>query len=294
VENGKKIVVVFSGDIGRYDQPILNDPNTPVAKQIDLLICECTYGDRDHEPGNPAQLLADVVNRVAGRGGSIVIPAFAIGRTQTFMYYLRQLENEKKIPRLPVYIDSPMALSATDLYLKHTEDHDLDYAKLEGHDGKGDPLNVHEFHLSRTVDQSKAINNVKTPCIIVSASGMITGGRVLHHLAQRLPDARNAVILAGFQAEGTRGRALQDGAKSIRLFNEDVRVNAEIVRMGQFSAHAGKSELLRWLGTLQAVPGKTYLTHGEPVAAQSLQAAIGGKFPWKATVAKYLETIEIA
>jgi metallo-beta-lactamase family protein len=292
-ENGKKIVVIFSGDIGRYDQPILNDPNTPAAKLIDLLICESTYGDRDHEPGNPAQMLADVVNRVAGRGGSIVIPAFAIGRTQTFMYYLRQLENEKKIPRLPVYIDSPMAISATDLYLKHTEDHDLDYAKLEGHDGKGDPLNVHEFHLSRTVDQSKAINNVKTPCIIVSASGMITGGRVLHHLAQRLPDARNAVILAGFQAEGTRGRALEEGAKSIRLFNEDVPVNAEIVKMGQFSAHAGKSELLRWLSALQAAPGKTYLTHGEPIAAQALQAAIGSRFPWKATVAKYLETIEI-
>lgn len=292
-ENGKKIVVVFSGDIGRYDQPILNDPATPTTKQIDLLLCESTYGDRDHEAGDPAQLLADVVNRVAQRGGSIVIPAFAIGRTQTFMYYLRQLENDKKIPRLPVYIDSPMALSATNLYLKHKEDHDLDYTKLEGSDGKGDPLNVHEFHLSRTVDQSKAINNVKTPCIIVSASGMISGGRVLHHLAQRLPDERNAVILAGFQAEGTRGRALQEGARSLRLYGEDVPVNAEVVKMGQFSAHAGKSELLRWLGGLQGAPKQTYLIHGEPTAAQGLQRATADKFPWKATVAKYLETIQI-
>lgn len=292
-EAGKKIVIVFSGDIGRYDQPILNDPSTPATKQIDLLLCESTYGDREHEQGDPAQLLAELVYRVAKRGGSIVIPAFAIGRTQTFMYYLRQLENEQKIPRLPVYIDSPMALSATDLYLKHVEDHDLDYTKLVGADGKGDPLNVHEFHLTRTVDQSKAINNVKTPCIIVAGSGMITGGRVLHHLMRRLPDARNAVILAGFQAEGTRGRALEEGAKFLRLYGEDVPVNAEIVKMGQFSAHAGKSELLRWLTQLQTTPKQTYLTHGEPAAAQALQSAIAEKFPWKATVAKYLETIEV-
>jgi metallo-beta-lactamase family protein len=292
-ENGKKIVIVFSGDIGRYDQPILKDPSTPAAKQIDLLLCESTYGDREHEQGDPAQLLAEVVYRVAKRGGSIVIPAFAIGRTQTFMYYLRQLENEQKIPRLPVYIDSPMALSATDLYLKHVEDHDLDYTKLAGADGKGDPLNVHEFHLTRTVDQSKAINNVKTPCIIVAGSGMITGGRVLHHLMHRLGDARNAVILAGFQAEGTRGRALEEGAKSLRIYGEDIPVNAEVVKMGQFSAHAGKSELLRWLTQLQTAPKQTYLTHGEPAGAQALQSAIAEKFPWKAAVAKYLETIEV-
>jgi metallo-beta-lactamase family protein len=293
-ENGKKIVIIFSGDIGRYDQPILNDPATPATKQIDLLLCESTYGDRNHEPGDPAQLLADIVNRVSRRGGSMVIPAFAIGRTQTFMYYLRQLENQQKIPHLPVYIDSPMALSATDLYLKHKEDHDLDYAEVEGmKEGKGDPLNVHEFHLTRTVDQSKLINNVRTACIIVAGSGMITGGRVLHHLMHRLGDARNAVILAGFQAEGTRGRALEEGAKSLRLYGEDIPVKAEIVRMGQFSAHAGQRELLRWLTALQAAPKQTYLTHGEPVAADALQAAIAAKFPWKATVAKYLETIQI-
>jgi metallo-beta-lactamase family protein len=292
-ENGKKIVVVFSGDIGRYDQPILKDPNTPAASQIDLLLCESTYGDREHEQGDAAQLLAGVVNRVAKRGGSIVIPAFAIGRTQTFMYYLRQLEDQQKIPRLPVYIDSPMALSATDLYLKHKEDHDLDFTREQGSDGRGDPLDVHEFHLSRSVEQSKAINRVKTPCIIVSASGMISGGRVLHHLAQRLPDARNAIILAGFQAEGTRGRALQEGAKTIKIYGQDVPVIAEVVKMGQFSAHAGKSELLRWLGGLQTPPKQTYLIHGEPAAAQALQGAIVNKFAWKAAVARYLETIEI-
>jgi metallo-beta-lactamase family protein len=291
-EGGKKTTVVFSGDIGRYNQPILNDPITPPSN-ADVLICESTYGDREHPEGDAAELLAGIVNRVAKRGGSIVIPAFAIGRTQTFMYYLRQLEDQQRIPRLPVYVDSPMALSATDLYLKHKEDHDLDYAREEGSDGKGDPLDVHEFHLTRTVEDSKAINNVKTPCIIISASGMISGGRVLHHLVQRLPDARNAVILAGFQAQGTRGRALQEGAKSLKIYGQDVPVGAEIVELGQFSAHAGKSELLRWLTELPSPPKQTYLTHGEPVAAQALQAAIQEKFKWKVAVARYLDTVPV-
>lgn len=290
-ESGKKTVIVFSGDIGRYDQPILNDPKTPSTKQIDLLLCESTYGDREHEAGDPLELLGDAVNRVVKRGGSIVIPAFAIGRTQSFMYYLRQLENLQRIPKVPVYVDSPMALSATDLYLKHKEDHDLDFARDERNDG--DPLNVHEFHLARSVEESKQINDVKTPCIIISASGMVTGGRVLHHLAQRLGDARNCVILGGFQAEGTRGRALQDGAKTLSLFGQTVPVLAEIVEMGQFSAHAGKSELLRWLTGLQVPPRQIYLTHGEPAAAQSLQQAITANFKWPAAVARYLDTVTI-
>jgi metallo-beta-lactamase family protein len=292
-ENGRETVIVFSGDIGRYDQPILNSPATPNSN-ADLLLCESTYGDREHETGDPAEQLAAIVNRVAKRGGSIIIPAFAIGRTQTFMYYLRELEDQQRIPKLPVYVDSPMALSATDLYVRHHEDHDIEFTRLEGHDGNGDPLNVHEFHLTRTADESKQINNVKTPCIIVSASGMASGGRVLHHLVQRLPDARNAVILAGFQAQGTRGRALQEGAKTLRLFGEEVPVCAEVVEMGQFSAHAGKSELLRWLAALPAPPKQTYLVHGEPAAAQSLQAAIQEKFQWKAAVARYLETVDLA
>jgi metallo-beta-lactamase family protein len=289
-ENGKKSVVVFSGDVGRYDQPILNDPRTPATEQLDVLLCESTYGDREHEAGDPLELLGDIVNRVVKRGGSIVIPAFAVGRTQTFMYYLRQLEDLQRIPKVPVYIDSPMALSATDLYLKYKEDHDVEFAREENKEG--DPLNVHEFHLTRSVEESKQINNVKT-CIIISASGMVSGGRVLHHLAHRLGDARNCVILGGFQAEGTRGRALQEGAKSLNLLGQAVPVLAEIVEMGQFSAHAGKSELLRWLTGLQLPPKQVYLTHGEPAAAQSLQQAITQNFRWKASVARYLDTVKI-
>lgn len=290
-ENGKKTVVVFSGDIGRYDQPVLNDPTPPVTKQIDVLLCESTYGDREHPDGDPLTLLGDIVNRVVKRGGSIVIPAFAIGRTQTFMYYLNQLEKLQRVPVVPVYVDSPMALSATDLYLKHKEDHDLQFARDE--QNGGDPLNVKGFHLTRTVEESKSINGIKTPCIIVSASGMVTGGRVLHHLANRLGDARNCVILGGFQAEGTRGRALQDGAKTLNIYGQTIPVHAEIVEMGQFSAHAGKSELLRWLAALQTPPKQTYLTHGEPEAAQSLQKAITDKFQWKSAVARYQDTVDL-
>lgn len=286
-ENGRSLVVVFSGDIGRYNQPILNDPATP--PRSDFLVCESTYGDREHQDGSPENALAEVVNRVTKRGGSIVFPAFAIGRTQTLMYYLRQLEVSQRIPRVPVYVDSPMALSATDLYLRHREDHDLEFRKEED-GGAGDPLSVHEFHLTRTVEESKAINDVKTPCIIISASGMASGGRVLHHLAKRLPDKRNAVVLAGFQAEGTRGRALLEGAKTLHIHGDTVPVLAEIVELGQFSAHAGKSELLRWAGGFQTPPRQVWLTHGEPAAAQSLQAAMKAQFGWNVAIAKYLET----
>ena len=290
-EGGKKTVLVMSGDIGRYDQPILNDPVTP--PRADYLVCESTYGDREHAAGSPTDALAEVVNRVAKRGGSIVFPAFAIGRTQTLMFYLRQLEDQQRIPRLPVYIDSPMALSATDLYLKHHEDHDLEFSREEK-DGKGDPLNVHEFHLARSAEESKRINDVTTPCLIVSASGMAMGGRVLHHLARRLPDAKNAVILAGVQAEGTNGRALLQGAKMLRIYGEEVPVLAEIVELGQFSAHAGKSELLRWAAAFSAPPKQTYLTHGEPTAAQALQNAMQAQLRWNVSVARYLDNVEIA
>ncbi|HYL09500.1 MAG TPA: MBL fold metallo-hydrolase [Candidatus Acidoferrales bacterium] len=287
-EGGKPFVVVFSGDIGRYGQPILNDPATP--PRADYLLCESTYGDRDHPSDSPLDALADVVNRVCKRGGSIVIPAFAIGRTQTLMYILRELEEAQRIPHLPVYVDSPMAITATDLYLRHREDHSLEFTREEK---AGDPLNTHEFHLARTVEESKQINTIRTPCIIISASGMVTGGRVLHHLAQRLPDARNAVLLAGFQAEGTGGRALLNGAKTLRIHGEDVPVRAEVVELRQFSAHAGKSELLRWLAGLQAPPKQTFLVHGEPTAATALKTAIEAQMKWNVSVAQYLDSVTV-
>jgi metallo-beta-lactamase family protein len=289
-ENGKKTLVVFSGDLGRYDQPILKDPEPPA--RADFLLCESTYGDRDHPAGSVADKLADVIDRVAKRGGAVVIPSFAVGRTQTLMYYLRQLLSEQKIPGLPVYVDSPMAISVTGIYARHHEDHDADFTNLE-QQGNKDPLDLLEVHMTRSVEDSKKINDLVSPCIILSASGMATGGRILHHLARRLPDSRNAVLLVGFQAEGTNGRALQDGAQYLRLFGKEVPVRAEVVTLDQLSAHAGRSELLRWLSGFNAPPRQTFMVHGEPNALDALRAGIVTRFHWPVTVPAYLQSFDL-
>jgi metallo-beta-lactamase family protein len=289
-ENGRQTLVVFSGDLGRYGDPILNDPEPPT--HADFLLCESTYGDRDHPAGSVADELALVINRVAKRGGTVVIPAFAVGRTQTLMYYLRELEQQQRIPRLPVYVDSPMAINVTGLYASHREDHGLQFSKEE-RDGNQDPLNVREVHMTRSVDESKKINDVVSPCIIISASGMAAGGRILHHLARRLPDSRSAVLLVGYQAEGSRGRALEDGAKYLRIFGEEVPVRAEVIEIGQLSAHAGKSELLRWLSGFKIPPRQTFLVHGEPAALDALGGSITSRFHWPVTIPAYGQSFDL-
>jgi metallo-beta-lactamase family protein len=290
-EGSKQTLVLFSGDIGRYGEPILKDPEPP--SHADFLLCESTYGDRDHPSGSVSDELAEVINRVAKRGGAVVIPAFAVGRTQLLMYYLRELEDQKRIPHLPVFVDSPMAINVTGLYASHTEDHDLNFTKEEL-EGNHDPLNMREVHMTRTVEESKKINDVVSPCIIISASGMATGGRILHHLARRLPDSRSAVLLVGYQAEASRGRALQDGAKYVRIHGEEVPVRAEVVNIGQLSAHAGKSELLRWLSGFQSAPRQTFLVHGEPVALQALRDAITAQFRWPVTIPAYRQSFDLS
>jgi metallo-beta-lactamase family protein len=285
-ENGQQKVVVFSGDIGRYDQPILKDPESPA--RADFLLCEYTYGDREHPSGSVLDELADVVNRTAKRGGSVVIPAFAVDRTQLLMYYLRVLEDQKRIPSLPVFVDSPMAINVTEMYVRHRTDYDL---KQQSSD---DPLSVKNVHLTRTVEDSKKINDVVSPCIIISASGMITGGRVLHHLAKRLPDSRSAVLLVGYQAEGSGGRALQNGAKFLSIHGEQVPVRAEVVELGQLSAHAGKSELLRWVSGFQAAPKQTFMIHGEPSGLTALRDAIVAQRHWaNVTIPNYLQSFDL-
>jgi metallo-beta-lactamase family protein len=285
-EGGKKMLVVFSGDVGRYDQPILNDPESPA--RADFLLCEATYGDREHPTGSVTDELADVINRAAKRGGAVVIPAFAVDRTQLLMYYLRELLEQKRIPQLPVYVDSPMAISVTDMYARHHGDHDLRPQT------SADPLDLKDVHLTRTVEDSKKINDVVSPCIIISASGMITGGRILHHLAQRLPDSRSSVLLVGYQAEGTGGQALQNGAKFLRIFGQQVPVRAEVVDIGQLSAHAGKSELLRWLSGIQAPPKQTFMIHGEPSGLTSLRDAIVSQYHWPSvTIPNYLQSFDL-
>ena len=289
-ENSKQTLVVFSGDVGRYDQPILKDPESP--SRADFLLCESTYGDRDHPTGSVPDALAEVINRVAKRGGAIVVPAFAVGRTQTLMYYVRELSEQKRIPPLPVYVDSPMAINVTDIYVKHKEDHDADFVQQEER-GNHDPLNMQNVHMTRSVEDSKKINEVVAPCIIISASGMATGGRILHHLARRLPDSRSAVLLVGYEAEGTGGRALADGAQYLRIHGQEVPVRAEIVKIDQLSAHAGRSELLRWLSGITVPPRQTFLVHGEPNALESFHGAITSKFNWPVTVPEYLQAFDL-
>ncbi|MGD0957910.1 MAG: MBL fold metallo-hydrolase [Candidatus Acidiferrales bacterium] len=285
-ENGKQTLVVFSGDVGRYDQPILKDPEPPT--RADFLLCESTYGDRDHPAGSVADELADVINSTAKRGGAVVIPAFAVDRTQLLLYYMRVLEEQERIPHLPVYLDSPMAINITDIYIRHGGDHDL---KPQA---DPDPLNAHEVHMTRTVEDSKKINDVVLPCIIISASGMITGGRVKHHLARRLPDSRSTVLLVGYQAKGSGGRALLDGAKFLRIHHEQIPVRAQIIEIGQLSAHAGESELLRWLSGIQTPPKRTFLVHGEPSGLNGLRDAIAQQFHWpEVTIPAYKQSFDL-
>ena len=287
-EGGKSTTILFSGDVGRYDQALLKDPERP--PRADFVLCESTYGDRDHPAQPPPDAaLAEVINRVAPRGGVIVIPAFAVDRTQLLIYDIRGLERSQRIPSLPIYMDSPMAIDVTDIYCRHVED-----LKLSAEELRAKLFSVQGVHVMRSPEQSKQINDVHTPAIIISASGMATGGRVLHHLKQRLPDARNCVLLAGFQAEGTRGRALEEGAKAIGIHGETIPVRAEVVNLRQFSAHAGRSELMRWLAGIPAPPRQLFLVHGEPAAAKALESAVQSELHWPVTLPNYLQSFDLA
>jgi metallo-beta-lactamase family protein len=287
-EGGKNITILFSGDVGRYDQPLLKDPEKP--PKADYVLCESTYGDRDHPTQPPPdQALADVISRVAHRGGVIVVPAFAVDRTQLLTYDIRRLERANRIPVLPIYMDSPMAIDVSDIYRRHPED-----LKIATQELQTNSFSIPAVHVMRSPEQSKQINSVHTPAIIISASGMATGGRVLHHLEQRLPDPRNCVLLAGFQAEGTRGRALEEGAKSIQLHGKDVPVRAEVVNLRQFSAHAGRSELIRWMAAIPAPPRQLFLVHGEPAASQALQSVVQSQLHWPVTLPNYLQSFDLS
>ena len=242
--NGQKKQLVDSGDLGRYDRPILKDPEP--GGTADWLMIESTYGNRIHPKESEAELRA-LIKETAAERRCLVIPAFAIGRTQDLVYTIRKMEDEGEIPAIPVYVDSPMGIEATEIYSRHTEEHDFEMAQLSNHERN--PLRSRHMIVAKTPEQSKAINDVKGAMIIISASGMATGGRVLHHLKHRLPNPDTTVLLAGYQAEGTRGRSLQDGAKEIKMLGEVIPVRAKVKVLDGFSAHADQGEILRWLGT---------------------------------------------
>lgn len=281
--------LVFSGDLGRWNRAILRDPE--LVPEADVLLVESTYGNRSHTP-DAEEHLVKVITDTAQRGGTVVVPAFAIGRTQELIWTIRKLEDEGRLRPVPVYIDSPMAINVTDIYCRHPEDHDLDMKLLM--DEKRCPLCCRQYHLTRDASASKALNHREGPMIIIAGSGMATGGRVLHHLKRRLPHAQNTVLLAGFQAAGTRGRALQEGASTIRIHGEQIPVRARIENIGGLSAHADQHELLRWLSGFTRPPRQTYLVHGETVASNALAATIKERLGWAVAVAQDGETVPLA
>jgi metallo-beta-lactamase family protein len=281
--------VVFSGDVGRYGAPLLVDPD-PLG-EADYVFVESTYGDRRHDLTPVADQLEAVVRAGVARGGAIVVPSFAVGRTQDLVFHLRALEDAGRIPRLPTYVDSPMAIEATGLYRHHPGE--LDRESAEPLLGGTGPLHTGDFHLARTPDDSKAINALGGPFVVIASSGMATGGRVLHHLRRRLPDPRSTVLLVGYQSPGTRGRFLQSGAKTVRIFGEDVPVRARVVTVHGLSAHADSDGLLRWLRTAAGRPRRVFVVHGDPVPAETLAGRIRQELGWDATVPSYRERLAL-
>ncbi len=287
--DGRRKSLIMTGDLGRYDEPIIHDPSN--VDDADYIVVESTYGNREHPDFDVKARLAEIINETAKRGGHILIPAFAVGRTQQLIYLIRELEEENRIPVLPVFVDSPMAVSATKLYLRHKEDHDLEMQDLL--DEQKSPLATKRFNLARTVQESKNVSAGEESTIVISASGMATGGRILHHLRKRLPDERNTVIFVGFQSVGTRGRRLLDGETEIKIFGQFVPVRARIERLENLSAHADSREILRWLGGFKRAPEKVFLVHGEPAAQEALKIKIVEKFGWQVEIPDYLQVFEL-
>lgn len=266
--------VVFSGDLGRYDDPITPDPE-PIAA-ADYLLVESTYGDRKHEVVDPAEALLEVVERTSRRGGTVVIPAFAVGRAQELLYYLWRLKRAGRLGLIPIYLDSPMAVDATELLCRHLDDHRL------AADVCRDSCAVATY--TRDVEDSKALSANRMPKVIISASGMATGGRVLHHFKAFGGDNRNTILFAGYQAAGTRGEALIHGAREVKIHGQWIPIRAEIANLPSLSAHADADEILRWLGGFAKAPKQTFIVHGEVAASATLQARISEELGWNATV----------
>ncbi len=288
-ENGVARKVLFSGDVGRPHQLILREPAIP--EPPDYFLLESTYGDRLHPSDDVRSRLASLLAATADKHGRLVVPAFAVGRTQELLYLLRELAAQGRMPNLPIHVDSPMAIDATDLYRRHHEDHNLEMDRLEA--GGIRPFSPPGLHLDRTVDESKALNDASGPLMIISASGMATGGRVLHHLERALPDSRNTILFVGFQAAGTRGQFLESGAASVKMHGGEVPVRARIESLGSLSGHADYGEMLRWLARFPKPPAKTFLVHGEPAGAGSMRDKIRQQLGWEVTVPAFNETIAL-
>lgn len=274
--------LLFSGDLGRSDDLLMRPPEA--AEPADYVVVESTYGDRLHRVTDPLADLAGVVNRTAARGGVVVVPAFAVGRAQTLLHALHELKQARRIPDMPVYLNSPMAADATRLYQHHADEHRLSAEQCAAMQ--------HDTIIVNTVEESRRLNDLRYPSVIVSASGMATGGRVLHHLKAYAPDARNTILFTGFQATGTRGATLLGGADAVKIHGAYIPVRAEVANLDSLSAHADREQLLAWLGTQQA-PRRVFVTHGDPAAADALRLATEERYGWPCSVPEYRDTAEL-
>lgn len=275
--------LLFSGDMGRFDDPVMRAPAT--IEKIDYLVLESTYGDRAHSDTDPMMQLAEIVNKTAEQMGNIIIPAFAVGRAQNILYYLYQLKQARLIPDIPVFLDSPMAISATNLFCKYHNEHHLS----KEHCAKV----CDSATYIRSVEESKELDRHPAPMIIISASGMASGGRVLHHLKKFAPDPNNAIVLTGYQAAGTRGARIQNGEPVVKMLGEMVPINAHIYNLENTSAHADQTEILNWCSQFSSPPRKVFLTHGEPHSSQGLQQKLTEKLGWNVIIPSYEQSEDL-
>ena len=285
----KAVRVLFSGDLGKYDQPIIRDPVAPPA--CDYLLVESTYGDRLHDTEEPKAALERIINDAAQHGGAILIPAFAVGRAQEICYLIRELEDEKRIPVLPVCLDSPMAAAATRAYAKNHAEQDEEYEAALKHTPT--PMQTHSMLAASTREDSKRLDSMEGSRIIISASGMMNGGRVLHHALRILPDENATVVFVGYQAAGTLGRRVADGEKQVKVLGQWIPVKCKIEKIGGFSAHADWKEVIRWLEGMPSSPKRVFVTHGEPDAAEAMAAHIRERFGWQIEVPQYGERFDL-
>ncbi len=305
--------ILFGGDLGRFGRPVLPDPT--MVEEADYLLVESTYGNRVHDPDDDGEKLATLIRETAARGGKMIVPAFAIGRVEELLYWIKRLEEEKRIPILPVFVDSPMAVDALARYTERLQELDPELQPEQVDEVAPHGPAAHQprerrrqqarqerdvcafctqrFRTIGSAQESKELTASKMPSIVISASGMATGGRVLHHLKAALPDPRNSVVFAGYQAEGTRGRRLVDGERAVKIHGQMIPVNAPIAKVDSMSAHADSNEILRWLKGFKAPPRRTFLVHGEPPAMQPLQARITSELGWAVHTPSWLEKVDL-
>ncbi|MBS1489591.1 MAG: MBL fold metallo-hydrolase [Bacteroidetes bacterium] len=279
--------ITFSGDLGRYHDAMLSEPDA--IEDTDVLFIESTYGNKDNPVGEPGKELEQITNETLQRGGVLLIPAFAVGRTQTLLYFFHQLIKEKRIPDVPVYIDSPMAISATYLYYRHPQYHKVDFKNSDF----ARSMETNMLVFVKTAEHSKQLNSIKSNAIIISSSGMMTGGRILHHLYHRLRNKKDTVLVSGYQAAGTRGRKLVEREATIRIFGEEVPVLCHVVNMTSLSGHADRSELFQWMKNFKSKPKMVFTVHGEDPDLSIYAEAIRKEMRWNVIVPKYLESVSL-